>query len=425
MSDEEFMGLALGHAKTAGALGEVPVGAVVVWQGRVIATGNNCSVQSHDPTAHAEIVALRSAAQVLGNYRLDECELFVTLEPCAMCSGAILNARIKRVVFGAFEPKTGAAGSVINLFNQQQLNHQTGLLGGILAEPSRALIQDFFRQRRILQRALAAQQHPLRDDSLRTPDAAFEGLSGYPWTPRYQSDLVALDGLRMHYLDEQPMASGPECGQRTVTYLCLHGSLAWSYQFHKLVDCLLQAGHRLIAPDLIGFGKSDKPKKEAFHTLSRHCRILFELVEKLDLHHIVLVVPDQPDLVSLVGMMLPMHAPLRYRGLLTVNPSGLSHGIDIPIAYGALFWFQLTSLLTRNCASADNTDSQLQLDDETIRIYEAPFPGQSFRAGMRAFADLSKLLNATESLELRAQAEQFWHKNAGYQSSGFPQENSV
>ena len=146
--DEHFMQLALEQAEQARAAGEVPVGAVVVHQGQVVATGRNAPIDARDPTAHAEIVALRAAALALGNYRLDECELFVTLEPCAMCSGALLNARLRRVVFGAREPRTGAAGSVIDLFAQAQLNHHTRLHGGVLAAASSALLQDFFRQRR-------------------------------------------------------------------------------------------------------------------------------------------------------------------------------------------------------------------------------------------------------------------------------------
>ena len=133
MDDAVFMALALEQAREAAAAGEIPVGAIVVRRGEVIAVGRNAPIATHDPTAHAEMVALRSAALVLGNYRLDECELFVTLEPCAMCSGAMLQARLKRVVFGALEAKTGAAGSVINLFTQPQLNHQTSVQGGVLA----------------------------------------------------------------------------------------------------------------------------------------------------------------------------------------------------------------------------------------------------------------------------------------------------
>ena len=151
--DQHFMQLALAQAALAGQAGEVPVGAVVVCNGQVIATGRNAPIEGHDPTAHAEIIALRAAAKVLCNYRLVDCTLYVTLEPCAMCSGAMLHARLKRVVFGAFDTKTGAAGSVINLFDQPQLNHQTELQGGVLADQSAKLLKDFFSQRRQAKRA--------------------------------------------------------------------------------------------------------------------------------------------------------------------------------------------------------------------------------------------------------------------------------
>ena len=134
--DAEFMELALHEAQAAAFNGEVPVGAVVVKDGVVIAVGCNSPITDHDPTAHAEIKALRAAAQVLGNYRLEDCELFVTLEPCAMCAGAMLHARLKRVVFGAPDAKTGAAGSVTNLFGNIALNHQTAVEGGVLEDTS-------------------------------------------------------------------------------------------------------------------------------------------------------------------------------------------------------------------------------------------------------------------------------------------------
>lgn len=142
------MQLALEQAALAAAAGEVPVGAVVLRNGVVIACGHNAPIASHDPSAHAEMQALRAAAKVLGNYRLPECELFVTLEPCAMCAGAMLHARLKRVVFGASDPKTGAAGSVINLFEQSQLNHQTQVQGGLLTQECAAVLQAFFKLRR-------------------------------------------------------------------------------------------------------------------------------------------------------------------------------------------------------------------------------------------------------------------------------------
>ena len=147
------MQLALAQAAIAGQAGEVPVGAIVVCNGEVIATGRNAPIEGHDPTAHAEIMALRAAALTLGNYRLPDCELFVTLEPCAMCSGAMLHARLKRVVFGAADPKTGAAGSIVNLFDQPKLNHQTTLLGGLLADDAAKLLKNFFSQRRLEKRS--------------------------------------------------------------------------------------------------------------------------------------------------------------------------------------------------------------------------------------------------------------------------------
>jgi tRNA(adenine34) deaminase len=147
-TDESAMRLALDQAQAAWAAGEVPVGAVIVREGQVIAVGYNRPIAESDPTAHAEIVALRQAARLMSNYRLPECELFVTLEPCAMCAMALLHARFKRVVFGASDPKTGAAGSVVNLFESAQLNPHTKLTGGVLSEPCGQVLRDFFAERR-------------------------------------------------------------------------------------------------------------------------------------------------------------------------------------------------------------------------------------------------------------------------------------
>ena len=142
------MGEALAQAREAGSLGEVPVGAVVVLNGVIVGRGFNQPIGRHDPTAHAEVQALRAAAQALGNYRLPGCELFVTLEPCAMCSGAIMHARIGRVVFGARDPKTGVAGSVIDLFSETRLNHHAQVVGGVLADECGQLLSSFFAARR-------------------------------------------------------------------------------------------------------------------------------------------------------------------------------------------------------------------------------------------------------------------------------------
>lgn len=146
--DLRFMREAVAEARLAEAAGEVPVGAVVVWKGEIIARGHNLPIRSVDPSAHAEMQALRAAAQVIGNYRMPECELYVTLEPCVMCSGAILHARLQHVVYGAADPKTGAAGSVLDLFAEARLNHQTAVRGGVLAAECGQLLRDFFAARR-------------------------------------------------------------------------------------------------------------------------------------------------------------------------------------------------------------------------------------------------------------------------------------
>lgn len=148
MTDYDYMQIALDLARQAAAAGEVPVGAIVVKDGAIVGRGSNAPITTHDPTAHAEIRAMRDAAQHLGNYRLVDCTLYVTLEPCAMCSGAIQHARIAKLVYGASDPKTGACGSVVNLMAEPKLNHHTEIAGGILAEQCGALLSDFFSSRR-------------------------------------------------------------------------------------------------------------------------------------------------------------------------------------------------------------------------------------------------------------------------------------
>lgn len=357
MTDAQAMQLALAQAGFAAAAGEVPVGAVVVKDGVVIATGRNAPIESHDPSAHAEVMALRSAAQVLNNYRLDDCELFVTLEPCAMCAGAMLHARLKRVVFGAADPKTGAAGSVINLFLNAQLNHQTQVQGGVLAEESAALLQNFFKQKRAQTRLSST---PVREDALRTPEARFDALPDYPWPARYRSDLPALAGLRLHYLDEGPVDA-------PLTYLCLHQAPGWSYDYRHMIPQLLSAGSRVVAPDLIGFGKSDKPKKEAFHQFNWHQQVLREVVERLDLNNIVLVVQSERDLL---GLSLALSDAHRYSGLL------LTH------------------------TTTDRTDAADQ----------APFPDRGHQAALQAFTRIAAEFDTPDGVQLARQVADFWQK---------------
>lgn len=148
MTDLELMQAALDQARAAEAAGEVPVGTIVLFEGEIVARGQNRVLRDNDPTAHAEIVALRTAAHAIGNYRLKGCTVVSTLEPCAMCAGAMIHARIDRLVFAADDPKAGAAGSVLNVVGHAALNHQIAVERGLLAEESAALLREFFQRRR-------------------------------------------------------------------------------------------------------------------------------------------------------------------------------------------------------------------------------------------------------------------------------------
>ncbi|MFZ3220918.1 MAG: tRNA adenosine(34) deaminase TadA [Rhodoferax sp.] len=399
MRDIAFMQIALAQARASADAGEIPVGAVVVKDGQVIATGRNAPVGGNDPTAHAEIVALRAAAQVLGNYRLEGCELYVTLEPCAMCSGAMLHARLARVVFGAADPKTGAAGSVLNLFANAQINHQTGVQGGVLADECSAVLQAFFQRRREEQSRQRSALYPLREDALRTPEQRFSELPGYPWAPHYLADLPALVGLRMHYLDEGPRDA-------SLTYLCLHGNPAWSYLYRKMIPVFLAAGHRVVAPDLIGFGKSDKPKKEAAHSFTWHRQTLLELVTRLDLRNIVLVVQDWG---GLLGLTLPQAAPGRYAGLLVMNTT-LGTG-DTALSPGFVAWrdmcaknpeFDIARLMARGNPHLTGSEGA---------AYMAPFPDRGYRAATRAFPAMVPEHADADGAAISREARLFWQEH--------------
>ncbi len=154
MTDADYMRHALELAKMAQDAGEVPVGAVVVRDGMIIGRGFNAPISRHDPSAHAEMMALRDAAQNTGNYRLAGCELFVTLEPCLMCAGAIMHARIARLVYGASDPKTGACGGVLDVFSEHRLNHHTEVVSGVLAGECGSMLSNFFAMRRAQQKVV-------------------------------------------------------------------------------------------------------------------------------------------------------------------------------------------------------------------------------------------------------------------------------
>jgi len=334
-NDDFYMGLALEQARLGAAAGEVPVGAVLVQRGpgqggpgqgsssaRVLALAHNRPIGLHDPSAHAEMLVLRQAAQVLQNYRLDDCELYVTLEPCPMCAQAALHSRLRRVVYGAREPKSGAAGSVLDLFAYPALNHQTVVQGGVRSAECAALLEAFFAPRR---QAARRSHTPLRPDALRTPADAFEPLwqAFAPWQAhsRTWNDWPtgsAFEGLRLHALDwpgsAQPNASAT---------LLLHGPDGWWPQWAAWLEQHRSTGQRCLVPDLIGFGQSDKPKQAAWHTLERHAAILLALCDAAGVQRWQLVhAPGQTQLAQ----ALQQRAGQRLLGLDACTPPPNLHG---------------------------------------------------------------------------------------------------
>ena len=293
MTDVQFMQEALAQARHAATLGEVPVGAVVVRDGQVLARAHNAPVGLHDPTAHAEIRALREAARLLGNYRLEDCTLYVTLEPCAMCSGAILHARLARVVYGAPEPRTGAAGSVLDVLHSG-LNHHTQIEQGVLADDCAAVLQSFFAARRQAQQAT---REPLREDALRTPDTCWEGLD-LPWSwSRYASDWPSLQGWRVHWFDNR-VSDATGAAQHAATSpatLYLHDAQSWSLS-HLAA---LRTDGPALALDWLGFGLSDKPKKEGAYSAALHAAVLEDLLSREPIGRIVAPASVAPILACL------------------------------------------------------------------------------------------------------------------------------
>ena len=296
--DLHFMQLALKQAQEAAVAGEVPVGAVVVRAGQVLAEGRNSPLGSLDPTAHAEINALRAAAKALGTYRLDDCTLYVTLEPCAMCSGALLHARLKRVVFGATEPKTGAVTSVVQLLDNPQLNHQTEWQGGVLAHECASVLQDFFEQRRQSQHLYKT---PLREDALRASETIWTTYALPKEWSKFESQWPSLNGLRLHWFDNRAQEDG---GKPITIYL--HGLKNWSAFYLQQLHTTTPT----VAIDLPGFGLSDKPKKEAFHTLDWHAQVLSDFLKHIvpDAHglsHHLIASPDMQPLVDALQAIFP------------------------------------------------------------------------------------------------------------------------
>jgi tRNA(adenine34) deaminase len=278
------------------------------------------------------------------------------------------------------------------VYARPSLNPHTQVSGGVLAQECGQLLKDFFKPRRI-------NAEPLREDGLRTPDSAFASLPDYPWPPHYVSDLPSAAGWRLHYLDEGPRDA-------PLTWLCLHGNPTWSYVYRRMTPVFLAAGHRVVAPDMLGFGKSDKPKREDFHGFERHRKVLLELVERLDLQRVVLTVQDWG---GILGLTLPMQAPERYIGLLAMNTL-LATGQQ-PLSPGFLAWRQWCKSQSQYDVGRLLLRGNAHLSQAEAAAYNAPFPDAGYRAALRAFPQRVPEDFDDPGAELSRKAQVFWQQD--------------
>ncbi len=365
-TDRHFLQQALEQARLAAARGEVPVGALVIAPDghTVLGRGHNRNIGAHDPSAHAEIQALRQAAQVLGNHRLDACTLYVTLEPCSMCSGAMLHARLARVVYAVADEKTGAAGSVLNLFAQPALNHHTQVQqfqpqdaeDRALQQHCLQVLQDFFRARRaeLGNQRLQPAQAPLREDALRV--AAPAGAATGQWA--LLGDAHAP--WRMHY---------HQAGQGPRTVLLLHGYAAQSAFWGDWPEQLAQQGWRVLSPDLIGHGWSDKPKKVSQHTLRWHHALLEQWLQQIGIRSCCIVAHDSAAMLA-TGMV--RHDATRQA--LALNPEGLAWSSDVDTKDWRLRCMR---------SPAFDLAAHWAFDGKPATDWQACYPDNGHRAAMR------------------------------------------
>lgn len=361
-SHEYFMQLALEQAQVGETLGEVPVGAVLALGDQVIAVGHNQTISQCDPTAHAEIVAIRAAAQALGNYRLSQCRMYVTLEPCAMCMGAILHGRIAQLYFAAFDPKTGACGSVLDLAAEPRINHHCQVHGGVLQAQCADYLVGYFH--RLRSRKRQSSNAPLREDALRMDSASLSPLMKKA-QPMLVDDLVALHGLRMQVWCSPASEISPE---RLV--LCLHGTCSWSYIYRDLLSADLPPNLKVWAVDLPGHGGSDKTKKGEEHLdLIFQLEVLKEFLLRAETPDIHIVAQDSG---CELAVYLAASGEINVSGLTLLNPACA----DFPVAdlqtHPIRSRRQFVALVNRLSAG----------DAKTTDALCAPYPDAGHMAGM-------------------------------------------
>lgn len=376
------MQLALEQAYLAEKLGEVPVGAVVLHNGTVVGLGHNQTLSNCDPTAHAEIVALRAAALALGNHRLEECTLYVTLEPCAMCMGAIFHSRIAKVYFGAADAKTGACGSVLNLPGEHRINHHCQVQGGVLQSQCAQHLSAYFARLRSSKRQ---SRMPVREDALRLPNGALsrymEGVHALPI-----DDLEAASGLRVQVWHN---TQSPEYPVRLV--LCLHGATSWSSIYHDLLTAPLDGTTAVWALDLPGHGGSDKTKKGQEFDPAYQLNVLNALLRRSPAPSIHVLAQDTG---CELAVRLAACNPDRVVGLTLCNPVCIDSRHLILQGEPVRSRPQFIASLQRQCAGS-HTEAQ---------ALSAPYPDAGHMAGMLqqfngATAGMPASLPATVSVD--------------------------
>jgi haloalkane dehalogenase len=237
-------------------------------------------------------------------------------------------------------------------------------------------------------------------DALRTPEERFSNLPDYPFAPHYMDDLAGYEGLRIHYLDE---GRSDTQGDAQKVFLCLHGQPSWSYLYRKMIPVFTAAGHRVVAPDLLGFGKSDKPKEDAVYTYMFHREMLKNFVERLDLRNVVLVVQDWG---GLLGLTLPPEMPERFVGLLIMN-TGFATG-DLPLGQGFLDWRAWNNANPDMAVGRLLSRSSPGMSAAEMAAYDAPFPSIEYKAGVRRFPNLVPDNPDAEGAALSREAREWW-----------------